>query len=63
MNAVLQFNVLVDGELGIAHSKFVCEGVMNEGLQAHLRECRTCREIIAKDLREFAAQIEGMKKT
>jgi hypothetical protein len=57
----LSFRLLVDAPLAAAHSTFSCEGIINTGLEQHLKVCRECREIIAKDLRDFAAQIERMQ--
>jgi hypothetical protein len=54
----LKFEMLVDAPLTSGHQRYRTEGWLNEGLETHLRDCRECARTIAKDLREFADQIE-----
>jgi hypothetical protein len=57
----LSFKLLVDAPLAAAHSSFSCEGIINTGLEEHLKHCQECRTIIATDLRGFAKQIEELR--
>lgn len=54
----LSFKMLVDAPISRAHQKYRTEGWINEGLEAHLADCRECRKTLAQDLRDFADQIE-----
>lgn len=58
----MAFRLLVDAPLAVSHSRFSCEATLNTGLEEHLKTCEECRNIIAKDLRDFADQIERMRK-
>ena len=56
----LSFKMLVDEPYKNGHQQYRCEGRINTGLEEHLKECAECRNTIAKDLRDFAAQIEAI---
>ena len=55
----MTFKVVVDNPIK-GHQKYRCEGWLNEGLEAHLQHCHECARTIARDLREFADQVELM---
>ena len=58
----MSFSMIVDPKLPKAgHQAFRTEGFLNTGLEEHLKTCAECRRIIATYLRDFAAQIEGMR--
>jgi hypothetical protein len=57
---VLTFQmVVVENPKGVKeHQRYRCEGIINEGLEQHFKVCAECRNTVAKDLRDFAKQIE-----
>ena len=58
---VIDFRVVVESTSSSAgHKRFRCEGIINTGLEAHLKGCKECGEMISKDLRDFADQIAGI---
>lgn len=59
---MLRFELIVENPAPVkGHQRYRTEGYINEGLEQHLAECSECRATIAKDLREWARQIEFMK--
>jgi len=58
----LHFKMVIDDASSIGHQRYRTEGMINTGLEAHLKTCRECRETIARDLIDFAKQIQVMTK-
>lgn len=57
----MKFEMIIDEPASVVgHTRFRCEGWLNDDLREHLLHCMECRSILAKDLRDFASQIEIM---
>lgn len=56
---MLEFKLTIENPAPVnGHQRYRTEGSINEGFEEHLMDCAECRNTIAKDLRDWAAQIE-----